>query len=129
MTNEDRGRWLAQLRVRLADVVDEAPTQLPPLADFPQFGADRKRRFIAVITNTTELQSKEPFDLASSRSGLEPLVRSGFILEQAFTTPNAYPRRGFLTVRAESRDEVQAVLSSRLPLSELEIHEIGFDQP
>src|SRR5262249_46083816 len=96
-----------------------------PLADFPQFGPDRKKRFIAVITSTAEVQSKGPFDLASSRGALEPLVRSGFILEQAFTTPNLCPWRGFLTVRAEPRDRVEAVRSRLLPLSELEIHEIG----
>ena len=126
LTNEGRGHYLTQLRLRLASVLDEATIQLPPLADFPQFGPDRKKRFIAVITSTAEVQSKGPLDLASTRGGLELLVRSGFILEHAFTTPDVCPWRGFLTVRAESRDEVKAVLSSLLPLSELEIHEIGF---
>src|SRR5262249_57508059 len=49
LTVEARERRLAQLRARLIGVFEERPVQLPPLADFPQFGIDRNNRFILLL--------------------------------------------------------------------------------
>ncbi|HJZ97280.1 MAG TPA: NAD(P)H-dependent oxidoreductase [Candidatus Solibacter sp.] len=128
LTVEARERRLAQLRARLIGVFEERPVQLPPLADFPQFGIDRKKRFMLVVTSAGIATVGAP-DLARIRAALDSWTRSGFVLEQAFTPSGAQPWRGFLTVRAESREDVQALLSSvaRLEQLEFEVHEIDFD--
>src|SRR5262249_20363121 len=51
---------------------------------------------------------------------LDSWIRSGFVLEQSLTPPGAEPWRGFLTVRAESREDVRTRLSSLASLEQLE---------
>src|SRR5262249_9586355 len=125
LTDEAREGWLAQLRGRLAGVFHEQAIQLPPLADFPQFGLDRQKRFMVLVWRAGSPSIQEP-DLAGIRAAIDLWVRSGFVLEQAFTPPGAEPWRAFLTVRAESREDVQARLFSLASLEQLEfeMHEI-----
>ena len=125
LTAEARGHWLAQLGGRLGDIFNERPIQLPPLVDFPQFGLDTKKRFMVVLTKAETPTNLEP-DPANIRGAIDSFVRSGFVLEHALTPPAAQPWRVFLRVRAQSREDVRARLSS-LASSErlhLEMHEL-----
>jgi NAD(P)H dehydrogenase (quinone) len=130
LTDEARGHWLGQLRARLAGVFDERPIQLPPLADFPQFGLDRKKRFMVVLTREKSTMDRDP-DVANIRAAFDSFVKSGFVLEHSLTPPGSEPWRAFLSVRAESREEAQAQLSSLASSERLEFetHEIEFDTP
>ena len=122
VTDEDRRVYLGQLKVRLKDIFNESPINLPPLADFPQFGVDAKKRFKVVIRRK---QSRDEFHLARiplEETRLAGLRRSGFILDDVFSPPDAEIWRGFLTVRAESQDEVSARLKT-LPLA----HDLDFE--
>lgn len=99
-----------------------------PLADFPQFGLDTKKRFMVVLARAETTTGREP-NVANIRAALDSFVRSGFVLEHALTPPTAEPWRAVLRVRAKSREDVQARLSSLASSEQLEfeMHEIEFD--
>lgn len=125
--NAERTGYLEQLKTRLEYIFDEAPIQLPSLADFPQFGADAKKRFKVVIQRKGPVDEAYAAQIPQERARVAELRRSGFILDDVFSVPNAVKWRGFLTVRAESEDEVDAQLKT-LPLAphlDFEIYEIA----
>jgi NAD(P)H dehydrogenase (quinone) len=128
LTDKAREQWLATLRAQLISVFAEPPIQLPPLADFPQFGLDRKKRFMVVLARP-EITTDREHDVANIRLAFDSWVRAGFVLEHALTPPGTGPWRAFLTVRAESRGDVHARLSSIASLDRLDvdIHEVEMD--
>lgn len=128
LTDEAREQWLATLRARLISVFDEPPIQLPPLADFPQFGLDLKKRFMVVLARP-EITTDREHDVANMLLAFDSWVRAGFVLEHALTPPGAEPWRAFLMVRAESREDVHARLCSLASPERLdvEIHEVEMD--
>src|SRR5262249_8953921 len=115
--DDGRAACLDQLRARLSGVFDEPPILLPALADFPQFGIDTKKRFMVVVTRPAGAANEDDRALPPA---LDPLVRSGFVLDQAFTPSGAQSWRAFLTVRAGSPEEVRAVLTALSGASHLE---------
>ena len=127
VTDAERRVYLEQLKARLKGIFDEGPINLPPLADFPQFGADTKKRFKVVIRRKQPADESYLARIPLERARVAELRRAGFILEDVFSPPDADPWRGFLTVRAESQDEVSAQLKS-LPLAynlDFEIFELA----
>jgi len=124
MADDARAGCLDRLRARLAGIFDEAPIHLPPLTDFPQFGLDTKKRFMVVVTRPAGARDA---DEAALPSALGPLVRSGFVLDQAFTPSGAQSWRAFLTVRASSHEDVCAGVATLPGACQLgfEVHEIA----
>jgi NAD(P)H dehydrogenase (quinone) len=124
-SDADRAGYLEQLRKRLTRVFEEPPIQLPPLADFPRFGTDQKKRYVVVVTRNAPLDEAMRALVPAEVAHLAELKKSGYLVSQALGPATAQPWRGFLTFRAESVDEVQAQLAT-LPLPawlEFEIHE------
>jgi NAD(P)H dehydrogenase (quinone) len=127
LADQARAAYLDRLRERLAGVFEEQPIHLPPLADFPHFGADTKRRFLVVATPARDGAAVGEASALELDSALAPLVRNGFLLDCAVTPPGVELWRAFLTIRAESRDEAEAGLSILKQSAELtfDIHEIA----
>ena len=124
-TAEDRSTNLERLRERLPGIFDESPIELPPLADFPQFGPDLKKRFMVVVTRRAPLDAAGRALIPSEVARLAELRRQGWIVDQALAPPSAEPWHGFLTFRAGSEEEVRGQLAT-LPLAprlEFQIHE------
>ena len=127
ISDAERTAYLDQLRTRLESIFEERPLELPPLADFPQFGRDIKKRFKVVIRRKAQPDQAYLAKVPQEKARVAELRRAGFILEDVFSVPEAESWRGFLTVRAESEDEVKAQLNT-LPLAynlDFEIYEIA----
>ncbi len=127
ISDAERTAYLDQLRTRLESIFEERPLELPPLADFPQFGRDIKKRFKVVIRRKAQPDQAYLAKVPQEKARVAELRRAGFILEDVFSVPEAESWRGFLTVRAESEDEVKAQLNT-LPLAynlNFEIYEIA----
>jgi NAD(P)H dehydrogenase (quinone) len=126
-SDDTRAEYLEKLRARLLGIFDEAPIELPPLSDFPQHGADTKKRFRVVLRRKNGPDPERENLLPAERAQMAEFRRTGFVLNQAFTAPDAAEWRGFLSIRAASADEVRTKLST-LPLArslEFEVFEIA----
>jgi NAD(P)H dehydrogenase (quinone) len=127
ITDGERAGYLEQLKKRLQGVFEEVPYQLPPLSDFPQFGPDTKKRFQVVVSRTRAPDDSFLAKIPQERARLTELRREGFILEDAFSPPDAKEWRGFLRVRAASKEEAREKLGT-LPLADrldFEIYELA----
>lgn len=122
----ERTAYLEQLKTRLRTIFDEAPIQLPPLADFPQNGLDTKKRFKVVISRKQAPDEACRALIPEEKARVAELRRIGFVLDEAFTSTDAEVWRGFFTARAGSVDEVREKLGT-LPLAfnlNFEIYEV-----
>jgi NAD(P)H dehydrogenase (quinone) len=122
----ERAAYLEQLKTRLRNIFDEAPIQLPRLADFPQNGLDTKKRFKVVISHKQAPDDAYRARIPEERARVAELRRIGFVLDEDFSPPDAAVWRGFWTVRASSADEVKEKLRT-LPLAynlDFEIYEV-----
>jgi muconolactone delta-isomerase len=127
VSDQDRVQYLEQLKSRLQGIFDEVPIELPPLAEFPQFGPDTKKRFKVVVSRKQAADDAYRARISEERARVAELRRTGFVLEDVFSPADAEVWRGFLTVRARSEEEVQEKLAT-LPLAynlNFEIHELG----
>jgi NAD(P)H dehydrogenase (quinone) len=127
VSERERDVYLELLRSRLSGIFQEAPLQLPPLADFPQFGPDTKRLFKVLITREGVPDDEYYSLIPAEKIRVAELRRAGFILDQSFSPSEHQNWRGFLTVRARSMDEVNSLLMT-LPLApklSFELHEVA----
>lgn len=121
-----RTRVLEELRVRLKGLFTEPRLELPPLADFPEWGPDKRRRFMVTISRPDHPDLAFVERIPAERERFEELRRRGILLEYRFTPKEAQPWRGFVLLRAADRAEAAGILQT-LPLAawlRFEIHEI-----
>ncbi len=116
ISQEERGHYLAQLDQRLRSLDNEKPQVLPPLADFPNWGRDTKKRFMV-----TASQAKPPGENYSQLVQEEikhvaEFKRQGLILSSYIGNPETPPWHAFLVFRETSADAVRQHLST-LPLA------------
>jgi hypothetical protein len=122
----ERRAYLDQLRTRMKNIFEEAPQTLPRLADFSKYGRDTKLRFGVIVSRKSALDKDYLEKIPDERKRVAELRRIGFIVDAAFSPPDAENWRGFLSVRAASLAEVEMQLMT-LPLAkslEFEIHHI-----
>jgi NAD(P)H dehydrogenase (quinone) len=127
ISDQERAEYLEQLKARLKHIASEAPVRLAPLADFPQFGPDTKKRFQVVVRRKQEPDAAYLEKIPQEKARLAELRREGFVLEDAFSASGAEAWRGFLRVRASSKDEALEKLST-LPLAynlDFELYELA----
>lgn len=91
VSDEQRTDYLDSLGKRLTGLFSEEPRQLPPLADFPNFGVDRQKRFLLSV-KAPDLQLRD----AVARG-----KRQGWLKNAMF---HAVGDLAHLQVRAPSRD-------------------------
>jgi hypothetical protein len=89
----------------------------------------RVQKSLTLPTGSSIQRGSARRDVADIRVAFDSFVKSGFVLEHSLTPPGSEPWRAFLTVRAGSREEVQARLSSLASSERLQfdMHEIEFD--
>jgi NAD(P)H dehydrogenase (quinone) len=112
ITPEERAEYLRQLDERLRNAENEAPRVLPPLADFPKFGLDTKRRFLAMCTRRVEPDDNYRALIPAERAHVAELERSGIVLDAKIAILDANPWRAFLTFRAGDIEAVRGYLSA-----------------
>lgn len=115
--DEVRAEYLASLDSRLQSLFEEDPFQLPPLADFPEWGYDRKNRYSVVVKLKQERDARF-FELISEEQAvLADWKRQGKLLAFDLAEPDDEAWRAFLKIRAEDVKEVETMLDE-LPLAE-----------
>jgi NAD(P)H dehydrogenase (quinone) len=116
ITPEDRAKYLDALEARLKGIADEPPVVLPPLADFPGWGKDSKKRFMVTVTRAKPADEEFKFLIPAEGARLAELKRMGVLLASHLTPPHADPWRGFLHMRETDADAVRRHLDT-LPLA------------
>ena len=113
---EQRTEYLHKLETRLSAIEAEKPIVLAPLADFPHFGLDTKKRFM--VTTSRIKPADETFTklIPEELKHVAEFKRQGLILEANFCAPTASPWRVFLLFRESSEQAVRAHLET-LPLA------------
>ena len=117
--NSDEGRAadLQALDTRLKGLFEEAPRQLPPMSDFPNWGFDVKERFIVAASIKKPVDERFTELIPAEKAMIADWKREGKLLDfQAaeFGTPNW---KAFLTIRAADQAETESWLE-QLPLAE-----------
>ncbi|WP_204137714.1 NAD(P)H-dependent oxidoreductase [Halomicronema sp. CCY15110] len=86
---EQRAAYLQQLAQRLSGLFTETPRQLPPLADFPDFGHDTHKRFMVVIHRPAPAAATPPAPSADAMALFERWQRAGTLLVCQHTLADA----------------------------------------
>jgi NAD(P)H dehydrogenase (quinone) len=116
LNTADRAKILTRLDTRLTNLFTEAPVQLPPLADFPDWGLDSHSRFMVTATRTKPIDTAYTALTPAELAHVEQLKRQGILLNLVMTPRTAADWRAYLTIRATDRAEVAATLA-QLPLA------------
>ena len=127
ITPGERERYLEALEARLKDIATEPPQVLPPLADFPGWGKDAKKRFMVTVTRAKPVDEKFKSLVPAEGARLVELKRLGVLLAAHLSPPQAALWRGFLHFRETDATAVQQHLDT-LPLApwlEFEIAELA----
>jgi NAD(P)H dehydrogenase (quinone) len=115
-TAEERARDLSALEARVKAIATEPPQVLPPLADFPGWGKDVKKRFMVTVSRTKPVDDSFKALIPAEIARLAELKRLGVLLASHLSPPQANPWRGFLHFREIDTAAVQQHLDS-LPLA------------
>ena len=124
---EERAKYLAALDARLENILTEPPQVLPPLADFPNWGKDTKKRFMVTVTRVKPVDEKFTSLIPAEQAHLAEWRRLGLLLDFRMMSPTAEPCRAFILFRATDAATVQQQLAS-LPLApwlEFDIAEVS----
>ncbi len=113
---EDRANCLAALDARLKDVAVEPPQVLPPLADFPEWGKDTRKRFMVTATHARPVDETFKSLIPAEGARLAELKRLGVLLASHLSPPQAKPWKGFLLFRESDSAAVRQHLET-LPLA------------
>ena len=113
---EERAGYLQQLRERLRGLDQEMTWRLPHLSDFPGFGKDHKKRFMATLSYHACGDGRREMLAPADLQKIEELMRSGVVLSSHFTSPLAEHWRGFIVLR-ESDAEKALQRLKELPIT------------
>lgn len=117
ISDVERKDLLRSLDHRLRTVFDESPIQLPPLADFPSWGRDAKKRFVVTAERSIAPDDRFRELVQAEREMLDDWRRTGSLLDFTMAAPDDPHWRAFFKVRASSRAEVDSLLA-KLPLAD-----------
>ena len=124
---EERAKYLEALEIRLNNISTEPPQVLPPLADFPDWGKDTKKRFMVTVTRVKPMDEKFKSLVAAEQAHVAEWRRLGLLLDFRMMSPAAEPWRAFMLFRESDAAAVQQHLAT-LPLAPwmgFEIAEVG----
>ena len=121
-TPDERTACLDALESRLKNIFTEPPQVLPPLADFPGWGKDTKKRFMVTVTHAKPVDDQFKSLIPAEGARLAELKRLGVLLASHLSPPQAHPWRAFLHFRETDATAVQHHLNT-LPLAPW----LGFD--
>ena len=116
ITPEERTSYLATLDARLQAIASEPPQVLPPLADFPGWGKDSKKRFMVTVTRTKPMDATFKSLIPAEQAHLAEWRRLGLMLDFHMMPPTAEPWHAFILFRAADTAAVQQHLNT-LPLA------------
>jgi len=116
ITQKERVTYLQQLDERLRHIEHETPRTLAPLAEFPNFGRDMKRRFHITCTRRVNQDDTYLSLIPAERARVAELEWAGILLDWKTSAPEANPWRAFLTMRDTDAGSVRGHLAS-LPLA------------
>ena len=116
ISQDEREAYLGELARRMESVFDEKPRQLAPLEDFPNFGLDTKRRFLAIVRRASEFPLDQPDVVNAELAALDEWRRTGRLLSFEASAPKSPDWRGAMVLRGDSEAEVNSWLNS-LPLA------------
>jgi len=89
---------------------------LPPLADFPDWGKDSKKRFIVTVSRPQPADEKFKSLIPAEVARLAELKRLGFLVASYIAPPQAEPWHAFLHFRETDAVAMQRHLAA-LPLA------------
>jgi len=112
----ERTKYLAALDTRLKAIITEPPQVLPPLADFPGWGRDVKKRFMVTVTRAKPMDEKFQSHIPAEQAHLAEWRRLGLLLDFRMMSPAAEPWRAFMLFRETDAVTVQNHLAT-LPLA------------
>ena len=115
-SQEERAGYLDALDLRLKNINQEPPQVLPPLADFPGFGKDTKKRFMVTVSRTKPTDEKFKSLVPAEQAKVAEWKRLGLILFFHMMPQQVEPWRAFMLFRESSITAVQKHLST-LPLA------------
>jgi putative NADPH-quinone reductase len=113
---EERAGYLQQLRERLRRLDQEMTWRLQHLSDFPGFGKDQQKRFMATLSYHAYGDGRREMLAPADLQKIEELMRSGVVLSSHFTSPLAELGRGFIVLR-ESDAEKALQRLKELPIT------------
>ena len=116
ITTEERAKYLESLDVRLQNIATEPPQVLPPLADFPDWGKDSKKRFMVTVTRTKPMDDAFKALIPAEQAHLAEWRRLGLMLDFRMMAPTAEPWHAFIVFRETDAAAVQQHLDG-LPLA------------
>ncbi len=117
VSDEERAAYLSSLASRMENLFEEPHVQMPPMADFPNWGHDIRNRYIVVVSQKLERDQRFHDLVADEQAMLADWKRQGKLLEFSISDPNDSQWRAFLKLRATNSKEVESMLSE-LPLAE-----------
>jgi len=116
ITPEEREKYLAALNARLQDLTTEPPQVLPPLADFPGWSTDSKKRFMVTVTRLKPMDDTFKSLIAAEQARLAEWRRLGLMLDFYMMPPAAAPWHAYIVFRETDAAAVQRHLDT-LPLA------------
>jgi len=127
ITTEERVKYLDALEVRLKNTFAEPPQVLPPLADFPGWGKDTKKRFMVIVTRTRPVDEQFLSLVPAEQAHLAEWRRLGLVLDFRMMSPTAEPWRAFMLFRELDAVIVQKHLATLpfAPWLEFDIAEVN----
>ena len=116
ITPEERANYLDALDARLKNLGNEPPQVLPPLADFPGWGRDSRKRFMVTVTRVKPMDEKFKSLVPAEQAHLAEWRRLGLVLDFRMMSPAAEPWHAFMLIRETDVVTVQKHLAT-LPLA------------
>jgi NAD(P)H dehydrogenase (quinone) len=113
---EERAEYLEAIDARLQNITTEPPQVLPPLADFPDWGKDRKKRFMVTVTRTKPMDDQFKSLIPAEQAHLAEWRRLGLMLDFRMMAPTAESWQAFILFRETDASAVQKHLDG-LPLA------------
>lgn len=114
-TDEQRMEDLQLLNSRLHGLFEETPLQLPPMADFPNWGFDVKERFMVVASLKKPIDDEFKSLVPAEQAMIAKWKRDGRLLDFNVSQSDDPDLRAFLTLRATDLAQVNTWLA-QLPL-------------
>jgi NAD(P)H dehydrogenase (quinone) len=127
ITPQERAKYLDELQARLQNIATEPPQVLPPLADFPGWGKDTKKRFMVTVTRIKPMDAQFKSLIPAEQAHLTEWRRLGLVLDFRMMSPTAEPWRAFMLFREIDATTVKKHLGT-LPLApwlEFDIAEVS----
>lgn len=113
---EERAGYLSSLDARLQALGSEQPQVLPPLADFPGWGKDAKKRFMVTVTRLKPMDDTFKSLIPAEQAHLAEWRRLGLLLDFRMMPPASEPWRAFISFRETDAAAVRQHLDT-LPLA------------